>query len=342
MRILILHTELSGYFIRCVEELVRVYSPELKLVHWPMALSAPFDMDCRQMEVIARAELADKSLVESIVQWDPKLVLVAGWNDGLYRQMARRLKGRGATVICGLDNPWKGNLRQRLACVVAPWLLGWAYTHMWVAGYRQWEFARRLGWPNHRIMPGLYSADVDLFGKCEVNTSERRLVYVGRMEPGKGIDLLYRAFSMLSEVERKGWVLYCVGNGSLAGDLPSTQHIEVTSFRQPKDLVRLLPTFGGFILPSRYEPWGVVVHEFAAAGKPLLVSSAVNAGEEFVVPGYNGFVFQADSLLSLKQALILFFSVSDADRQAMGERSRELSRRNSPRLWAARLMSQVE
>ena len=37
--------------------------------------------------------------------------------------------------------------------------------------------------------------------------------------------------------------------------------IEVRDFLQPHDLVKMIDSTGCFVLPSRFEPWGVVVHE---------------------------------------------------------------------------------
>lgn len=46
-------------------------------------------------------------------------------------------------------------------------------------------------------------------------------------------------------------------------------------------MTNLMKQCGVFILPSRIEPWGVVVHEFSAAGFPLLLSDQVGSAESF-------------------------------------------------------------
>ena len=46
---------------------------------------------------------------------------------------------------------------------------------------------------------------------------------------------------------------------------------------QPEDLLAFMSTGKAFVLPSTFEPWGVAVHEFAAAGYPLILSDAVGA-----------------------------------------------------------------
>ena len=42
---------------------------------------------------------------------------------------------------------------------------------------------------------------------------------------------------------------------------------------------------GAFVLPSRKEPWGVVVQEAAAARMPVICSDSVGAGDHLVRHG---------------------------------------------------------
>jgi glycosyltransferase involved in cell wall biosynthesis len=61
------------------------------------------------------------------------------------------------------------------------------------------------------------------------------------------------------------------------------------------------------VLPSEYEPFGVVVNEAMLCGCPVVVSDRVGAGYDLVSPGENGFVFpfgDVDSLAGiLREAL---------------------------------------
>ena len=47
-------------------------------------------------------------------------------------------------------------------------------------------------------------------------------------------------------------------------------------FIQPENLEKV-KNAGCFVLPSLKDNWGVVVHEFAAAGLPLIISDGVGA-----------------------------------------------------------------
>lgn len=58
-----------------------------------------------------------------------------------------------------------------------------------------------------------------------------------------------------------------------------------------------------FVLPSTWEPWGLVVNEVMNAGKPVIVSDQVGCAPDLVKDGENGFIFPARDIGALKKAL---------------------------------------
>ena len=48
-----------------------------------------------------------------------------------------------------------------------------------------------------------------------------------------------------------------------------------------------------FVLPSRYDGWGVVVNQALGAGLPLICSSEVRAADDLVADGVNGLIVTA-------------------------------------------------
>ena len=91
---------------------------------------------------------------------------------------------------------------------------------------------------------------------------------------------------------------------------------------------------GVFVLPSRFEPWGVVVHEMAAAGFPMILSDAVGAATQFLQSGSNGFLFRNEDANDLKEALRKVMQLSGAELIKMAEASHRLGLSHSPALWA--------
>ncbi|MEO5585926.1 MAG: glycosyltransferase, partial [Flavobacteriales bacterium] len=137
------------------------------------------------------------------------------------------------------------------------------------------------------------------------------------------------------------WELWCIGVGALHPLDHSHPRIKHLGFVQAKDIWKYMEQSGVFILPSLYEPWGVVVHEHAAAGFPLMLSDAVGARHRFLREGSNGQCFIAGDKESLKKTFRKVIATPDAELVTMGLRSAELATEWGPKEWAATLMDLI-
>ena len=88
---------------------------------------------------------------------------------------------------------------------------------------------------------------------------------------------------------------------------------------------------GIFVLPSHYEPWGVVVHESSCCGCLLILSNKVGAREEFL--NKNGYEFdpnnQDDLILKMRKVL----NLNKQDLQKKSYLSEEMSKKRSIQNW---------
>ena len=92
---------------------------------------------------------------------------------------------------------------------------------------------------------------------------------------------------------------------------------------------------GALVLPSRYDPWPLIVVEGAAAGLPLLVSEACGSVVEILRPHYNGLTIPSHVCAEqLAEAMTRISSESDL--VSWGERSRALAEPYAARFWADR------
>jgi glycosyltransferase involved in cell wall biosynthesis len=80
-----------------------------------------------------------------------------------------------------------------------------------------------------------------------------------------------------------------------------------------------------FALLSRWEPWGVVVNEAAACGKPLVLSDQVGAAPDLLRDGENGVLVPAGDVSAAAAALSRLTADAEWRREA-GARSRGLMR----------------
>jgi glycosyltransferase involved in cell wall biosynthesis len=74
-------------------------------------------------------------------------------------------------------------------------------------------------------------------------------------------------------------------------------------FRNQSELPALYDLCDALVLPSAYEPWGLVVNEAMNAGRPAVVSSAVGSGDDLVEDGVTGQRVPVGDVPALARAL---------------------------------------
>ncbi len=349
MKALFLYTEAAPYVLACLQHLAERHGAEVHLVRWPVNAEAPFaSLQGKGIHAEVRDRSDDAGLYQRCMALAPDIVFVSGWVDKAYLRVARALRAKGVPVVLCSDTAWRGDGRQWANVVLSRFWMERTFSHAWVTGKAQAEYARYLGFPDTRIRTGFYSADTALFEPLgrkllaqRSTTWPHRFLCVARYIPTKGHQLLCDAFADLcaSGVVRD-WELWIAGTGELHEQVknsPSGKHprIHHLGFKQAEDMQDVVAQCGAFVLPSRFEPWGVVVHEHAAAALPLVLSSAVGARERFLVDGENGFQFPSGDKARLKDALLAIILRSDPELREMGRRSADLGRQWSPDAWAA-------
>jgi glycosyltransferase involved in cell wall biosynthesis len=58
-----------------------------------------------------------------------------------------------------------------------------------------------------------------------------------------------------------------------------------------------------FVLPSRHEPWGLIVNEAMNAARPVIVSDDVGCAPDLVQDGVNGFIYPTGDIDALAHVL---------------------------------------
>jgi len=310
--------------------------------YWSPSRAAPFNEEIyRHIDHPYAREEKSANEIESIVRdFDPGAILLAGWTDKGYLQVARKMKTQGVPVVSNLDRQWQGRWSQQIARMVAPWYLWSAIDVMWVPGERQWEFARRLGYTGQYCWHGMYACDWEAFSRTEEpqKSREKAFLYAGRYAPEKGVGTLLSAYRKYRDKVDDPWPLICAGTGEKANLIQDEEGVEDKGFVQPDVLPSLFRQVSAFVLPSRKEPWGVVVQEAAASRLPLICSDACGATTHLLQNGYNGFRFESGNVEELTHCLVRMSRRTQAEREEMGTRSYELSKQFTPDRWAKTLM----
>ncbi len=338
-----------GYNIPVLEEFAKKYNTKVHVVHWDKKKMTPYIPPAiDNIFYYNRSAFSLKQLKEFVKNINPDIVYISGTMDKGYLAAVRPLRKIGVPVITGIDDIWFKTLRQRFASVVFPYVRKLFFSHAWVAGPYQYEFAKRIGFRNSEIIYNCLSADTEKFNSAYKESIENkkkkyphRFLFAGRFESVKGIDTLIQAWNGIRN-DRKDWELCMIGNGSLHNYIKSNSDIIVYNFMQPEVLVNEIENAGCYILPSRFEPWALVLHEFSAAGLPIICSDVCGAAPLFVTPKYNGFTFKTCNVKDLEHKLLKIINSSDDELIWMSENSHRTGQKITPEISAASFMSILE
>ena len=335
MNIAILWTSLSGYLNSSMRELSSRPRVNLFVAHEARASDAPFS-DEQFSWIENRFEYSRapdyRRLRQSLEEFRPDLVLCS-WHISAFQRAAFELRGRAARIAC-LDNQWIGNIRQQIAAATSVFHLRRYYDSAFVPGERQAVWARRMGFREDRIWRGLYSANLAAFSGPSPTAAPRvGFLFAGRLAAEKGITVLAEAYGLYSKSAECPLPLIVAGTGPLSRQL-QLPGVTLKGFLQPCDLPELFARSACFVLPSLFEPWGVVIHEAAAAGLPIICTRTCGAAVHLVQDGYNGFLIEPSDPIGLANALTRFSQLDRGRKAAMGDASRLLALQFSPERWA--------
>lgn len=286
-------------------------------------------------------ELKKEEIFQKILDFNPDLVITAGWMISEYIWVCKNLlKLKKFPIVAQSDTQWYGKRTQKVNAFISPLHLKKAFSHLWVAGYYQYEYGKKLGFSNNQILFNSLSANVDLFKEVDISIKERKypknLLYIGRFSPEKGILNLLEAWNNIKD--KKGWTLTFVGRGNLKKDIRSTEGVIVKDYMSQENLILEMQHSGAFILPSTFEPWALVLHEAASAGLPIICTEVCGASPYFVIENYNGFKIQAGSSKEIKESIGKLISKDDNELIQFSKNSRLLGDTINPKLSIANLL----
>jgi glycosyltransferase involved in cell wall biosynthesis len=158
---------------------------------------------------------------------------------------------------------------------------------------------------------------------------KRLVLFMGRIHPKKGCDLLIEAFAAVLR-DQPDWRLVLAGPDSVGWQSKLTR---LARQKHIADRIRWTGMISGdikygalqaseiFVLPSHQENFGVAVAEALSCGLPALISKPVNIWREVEQDGAG--IVAGDDLEGTCSLLRTWLTMPDADKQLMRERARE-------------------
>ena len=166
------------------------------------------------------------------------------------------------------------------------------------------------------------------------------MVSVGRLDHGKGFDLLIQALFEIKDQLPKNWQTKIIGSGELKDTLQHKintynlqDNIILLGKKSKEDIVPLLQQSDLFILPSRSETFGVAYIEAMACGLPIIATDC--GGPRDIVTEYNGLLIPNEDVDALSAAILYMAkNINKYDRKAIAE---DCQARFSPEVIARQL-----
>ena len=337
---------ISGYLIAELEELSKV--AEITVIYTPYEQEYA-ESAYPRYRWIRRPDVKDaQQVIDLLGDERSDVFFCGGWADREMVRLAGVLRRRGTKTVLLVDTPWQGKLKQVLHCLYSRFYLTTRFDFAWCAGAAQERYLRYLGFPLKRIRRGYYCADTKKFAPIGANKvkvtgeGEQRMwphvfLYVGRYVAVKNMRRMERAFiKAIETMPESDWTLRCIGGGSLWDERTVHPRIEHLGYRQPKEIQNYVKGAGCFVLPSVYEPWGVVVHEAALMGLPMLCSKLVQATTAYLKEGENGFSFDPMDEEAMTAAFLKIMRTLDTELAKFGQESARLGLQYTTADWAER------
>ncbi len=329
---LFLCSEVVGYTVGMFNSLLEYEKGmEISVVYNDTKRNSKYELDSKEerLKYYKRSVFSDSKLLVLVNERKPEIVFIAGWMDKGYIRVIKKYKkdNPDTNVICGIDDQWRQRIRQYIGTIYFKLFYRSVFDYMWISGKPQFHYAQRFGYDNHHIISNLYSANDAIFNT--IVKPRKRLIFLGRFDPVKGILQLMDAYNRLPTETKKEWELVLIGDGEQKNDIMKrkSEYITILPFIQPTELMRVLKDGGVACMPSVFDQWCVSIHEMTKIGFPLLASSEAGATSEFLINGYNGYSFIANQEGALDMALARITKLSTDDLAIFGERSIELANR---------------
>ncbi|MFH1421422.1 MAG: glycosyltransferase, partial [Planctomycetota bacterium] len=149
--------------------------------------------------------------------------------------------------------------------------------------------------------------------------------FIKRKRP---VDLLV-AFSIVKQ-QFKDAALVFLGYGPMENLIRKesaacniSDSVYIIPFQKYEDLPRYYTFADMLVIPSDYEPWGLVINEAMACGLPVVAADAVGAAADLVHEGVNGNVVPTGNIQALAGSILKLLSDKDL-LQKMGNASRDI------------------
>jgi glycosyltransferase involved in cell wall biosynthesis len=299
---------------------------------------------------------ATPAALQHCPDWRQRIHVIPGYGTTFLLRLALLLsRERVRWVHWG--EPSRSTLRSLYSYPIKRFYYGWLVNRYAVGALAIGECARndftRLGVQAQRIrllpyavpaieMPTPLDAD-----EVSAVLTSVRFVFLGALCHRKGTDVLLRAFRRVASAF-PGAHLELVGSDDSGGEyrelatqLGLAEGVRMTDSVPAALIGSVFSRCDVFVLPSRFDGWGVVLNEAASAGKALISTEATGAAHHLIADGLNGFRVPVADAEALAQAMLTYCRNPELV-SSHGRESRRIFKQFTPEQNARRLHEGLE
>lgn len=281
---------------------------------WDVDLQSGYHSEFLTRGVPLRTASASQveNLPQLIARVDPEWIMIPGYSRPFERQLARLASSQGRKLILrGEFSDSSYNDRSLAKQLARSLYLRWFYSKVERFCYPGALGRRHLirhGVSQSKMFFSPYSVDdatIGARGQKSLRMSERARLGIqeddfmflmsGKLIPRKDPLALLEAIRAMPSAKKIG--LIALGDGELRAKFDAEARALLGSryiapgFVNQSQLARYFQAADGFVMPSHFETWGLVVNEAMHFGLPVIVSDRVGCYPDLVVPGRTGHVY---------------------------------------------------
>lgn len=339
-KILMIYIEPTPYILGLIKNLIAFKKDQIDVLFLNVNQSQQWNVDIEKDWMILPKNFKEKIFLIRRLFFKNKydVIHLAGWGHPLLLFFIMMAKLAGIPIVMESDTPlsqtvttfWKRQLKQLL------YPLLFRQIHLFLpGGTKQAKYFEYYGVASKQLIHAQMTVDVAAMqhhGQTMTANDRKRIreqyqfdeeqiifLFVGRLEAHKGLTDLISAFRKIKNNDAR---LLFVGDGAERQKIQAEAHnqIRYAGRLSGQALIECYYAADVLVLPSYFEPWGLVVNEAMAFGKPVIVSDSVGCIDDLVIPYETGIIFPTGNQVELQNAME-YMANNQHERLKMGAQS---------------------
>lgn len=328
-KILMVYHEPTPYIRNLIISLEKIHGKKISVLFLNSCFSQQWNVPFEDSWFIFSKKNLKEILI-SIIRRKYSVIFLAGWSNPITIMMLFLSRLFHIPAIVDSDTPMLPHvpLTKRIIKRMLYPILFILPNLFLPSGTRQAQYLKHYFVPDKKIILEKMTVDVlsiqnaiyqfsendrDNFrAKFNIEKKDTIFLFIGRLIERKGIVELIKAFS---KIENKTVKCMIVGDGPLKSLVTeasrNNNNIIYAGWLNETEIINSYFLADIFILPAHWEPWGLVINEAMAAGKPVIATNQVGCVDDLVMHHQTGFIIEPNSVDAIAESVNYFLENPD-------------------------------